>query len=124
MLKLSKNAGLTNLVSDANPIETSHPTSGSTQTVQLWAFNDDSAVRYEGVTVDPTDAIGSDDSAWVSLSLDNSTFQPAGAVLTIGNLATANTPVTFYAKVTTPSGQAVSNKSEIKLTVSGNRFAV
>lgn len=123
-LKLSKNAQLTDIVSDANPITTTHPTSGSAQVVPLWVFNDDAAFRYEAVTVDPTDATGGDESTWIALSLDNATYQAAGAVLTVGNLATANQGVAIYARVTIPAGQSVQNKSDIKLTVNGNRFAV
>lgn len=123
-LKLSKNAQLTDIVSDANPITTTHPTSGSAQVVPLWVFNDDPAVRYEAVTADPTDATGGDESTWIALSLDNTAYLAGGAVLTVGNLATANQGVPIYARVTTPAGQSVQNKGDIKITLNGNRFAV
>jgi hypothetical protein len=123
-LKISKNSALTDLVSAANPITTSHPTTGSASSaVPLWLFNDNSAVySYTNVNIDPTDATGTDESTWVQLSTDGSTWQAVGAALSLTVTGSAGTQ--FYYKCTTPSGQAVQNKSDIKLTVNYRESAV
>jgi hypothetical protein len=126
-LKISKNSGLTDLVSSgtgANPVTTSHPTTGSTSSaIQLWLFNDNSAAyTYSNVNVDPTDATGGDESTWVQLSTDGSTWQAAGAALSL--TVTGSTGTTFYYRCVVPSGQTVQNKSDIKLTVNYRETAV
>lgn len=125
-LKISKNIGLTDVVSDVNPISTEHPISGSAQTVQLWLFNDNAAKRYETITIYPIDSsIGDgDQSTWIELSADNVTYQAAGAVLNMANISTANSGVTFYARITTPSVADSQNRTDIKLQVNGKEYAV
>lgn len=122
-LKISKNSGLTDLVSAANPITTSHPTTGSTSSpIQLWLFNDDATKSYTNVNVDPTDATGGDESTWIQLSADGSTWQAASAALSL--TVTGSTGTTFYYRCVVPSGQTVQNKTDIKLTVNFRETAV
>lgn len=129
-LKIAKNSGLTDIVSTdgTNPITTQHSINGEVKTVQLWLFNNDNTKYYTGVNIDPTDTTGSDESTWVQLSLDNVTYQAASAALTFADIGAAGTPDvtghTFYAKITSPSGQTVQNKTDIKLTVNFTEFAI
>lgn len=127
-LKISKNVGLTDIVSDANPITTTHPTTGSVQAVQLWLFNDDSTKTYQSINIDPTDAVTTDESTWIQLAPDSAgsagTYGSAGAALSMANVTDFNVAKPFWYKCTTPSGQSVSNKSDIKLTVNFTEFAV
>lgn len=125
-LKISKNVGLTDLVSsdNTNPITTSHPLSGSAQTVQLWLFNDNAAKRYESITIDPTDIVSTDDSAWIQMSSDGSTFLSGGAALSMANISDSNVGKPFWIKVTTPAVADTQNKTDIKLTVNFTEFAV
>lgn len=127
-LKISKNVGLTDIVSDANPITTEHPITGSAVTVQLWLFNDDAAKTYQTITIDPTDAVSTDESTWVQLAPDSAgaagTYLTGGAALTTANISDSNVAKPFWAKVTTPAVADTQNKSDIKLTVSGKEYAV
>lgn len=123
-LKISKNSGLTDIVSGANPITTQHPTTGSSVTVQLWLFNDNAAKRYEEITIDPQDLTNTDESTWVQLSADGVTFGAASASLSMANISDSNVGKTFYAKVTTPSVADSQNKTDIELKVSWKEFAV
>jgi hypothetical protein len=123
MLKIAKNAGLTDIVPAGNPITTQHPIEGSAVTVQVWLFNDTASKRYENVEVDP---IGTD-QAWVQLAPDNAgsagTFLAGGAKLTFANIAdTAGKP--FWVRVTTPTVGDTQNKTGIDLQVNSREFAV
>jgi hypothetical protein len=126
-LKISKNSGLTDIVSDVNPITTEHPLGGSAVTIQLWLFNDNAAKRYETITIDPIDQTSTDESSWIQLAPDNAgaagTFLVAGAALSITNISdTTGKP--FWARITTPSVADTQNKTDIKLQVSGKEYAV
>ncbi|MFH5185707.1 hypothetical protein ACHHV8_25375 [Paenibacillus sp. TAB 01] len=127
-LKISKNSGLTDIVSDANPITTQHPTTGSAQEVKVWLFNDDATKTYQGISIDPTDASGGDESTWFQLAPDASgsagSYGAASAALSMANITSANVGVPLWLKVTVPAGQSVQNKSDIKLTVNYTEFAV
>ena len=123
-LKISKNSGLTDIVSDLNPITTNHPITGSSQTVQLWLFNDNSAERFENVNIDPTDTTGSDESSYIQLSADGTTYLSASDALSMANISDSNVGKPFWMKVTTPSVADVQNKSDIKLQVNYRKFAV
>lgn len=130
-LKISKNSGLTDVVSNGdntNPITTQHPITGGSQVVQLWLFNNDATKYYQNITIDPTDSVSTDESTWIQLSADGVTYNSPSAVLSMANIGSSGsgdtTGKTFYAKVTSPSGQSVSNKTDIKLTISYREFAV
>lgn len=127
-LKISKNVGLTDIVSDANPITTEHPITGSVVAVQLWLFNDQTTKRYETITIKPTDIVSTDESSWVQLAPDNTgaagTYLAGGAALTLANIADSNVAKPFWVKVTTPAVGDTQNKTDIKLTVTGKEYAV
>lgn len=127
MLKISKNVGLTDVISTgdgSNPISSQHPITGSAQTMQLYLFNNDATKKYENITIKPTDIVSTDESTWCALSLDGTTWQSAGAQLTMANISDNNVGKPFWVKITTPSGQSVQNKTDIKLTVNYREFAV
>jgi hypothetical protein len=126
-LKISKNAGLTDVVTDVNPITTTHPTTGSASAAtQLWLFNDDATKTYQSINIDPTDAVTTDESTWVQLAPDSGgsagTFGAAGAALSMANVTDNGVGKPFWYKCTTPSGQSVSNKTDIKLTVNYTEY--
>ncbi|MGO4181207.1 hypothetical protein AB4Z17_08505 [Paenibacillus sp. TAF43_2] len=127
-LKISKNVGLTDIVSDTNPITTEHPITGSAVTVQLWLFNDQATKRYDTVSIKPTDIVSTDESSWVQLAPDNAglagTFLAGGAALALANISDSNVAKPFWMKVTTPAVGDTQNKTDIKLTVSGKEYAV
>jgi len=127
-LKISKNVGLTDIVSDANPITTEHPISGSAVELRVWLFNDNAAKTYKSVTVKPTDVVATDESNWIQLAPDNAgsagTYLAGGASLTMADISDSNVAKPFWAKVTTPVVADSQNKSDIKLTVSGKEYAV
>ncbi|PLR93180.1 hypothetical protein [Bacillus sp. T33-2] len=129
MLRIAKNAALTDIVSTdgSNPINTQHPIAGSSVEQRVFLFNDDEAKRYESVSVDPTDSTGGDESAWMQLAPDNAgsagAYGDSGAALNMGNIAdTTGHP--FWVRVTTPAVADSQNKTDIKLTVTGTEFAV
>ena len=122
-LKLSKNSSLTDIVTDQNPIVTQHPVEGSESIVQLWLFNDNVNKRYESINIQPIDILGSDESGWITLSSNGSTYQPAGATLTMNDINdTTGKPI--WVKVTTPLVDDTQNKNDIKLQVNFTEFAV
>lgn len=130
MLKIAKNAGLTDIVStdSTNPISTSHPITGSSQELRLFLFNDNAAKRYESISIDPIDETSTDESTWIQLAPDNAgspgTYLAAGAVLSMANISDSNTGKPFWVKVTTPVVADSQNKSDIKLKVNSTEFAV
>lgn len=129
MLKLSKNAELTNLVSidGTNPVSTTHTSTGSTQEVRLWLFNDNAAKRYESIIIDPIDETNTDESTWVQLAPDNAgspgNYLSLGAPLSMSNISDM-TGKPFWVKVTTPSVADSQNKTDIKLKVTSTEFAI
>lgn len=127
-LKISKNVGLTDIVSDVNQITTEHPITGSAVAVQLWLYNDNAAKTYQTITIDPTDAVSTDESAWVQLAPDVAgaagTYGSGGAALAMANISDSNVAKPFWARVTVPVQTDTLNKSDIKLTVSGKEYAV
>jgi hypothetical protein len=126
-LKIAKNSGLTDIVSsgdNSNSITTQHPITGSAQSLQLYLFNDNSAERFESISIDPTDSVDTDESSWVQLSSDGTTWLTAGEALSMADIADSNVGKSFWVRVTSPSVADVQNKTDIKLTVSYRKFAV
>lgn len=129
-LKISKDVGLTNIVSTdgTNPLTTQHPIAGSTVDVKVWLFNDSATKRYESITIDPTDSVTTDESTWIQLAPDNAgaagTYLGASAALTMANISDSNVGKPFWVRVTTPSVGTTQNKTDIKLTTNFTEFAV
>lgn len=128
-LKISKNSALSDIVSTdgTNPITTQHSTAGGSVEVKVFLFNDAGAKRYENVLIDPTDTTGGDESGYIQLAPDNAgtagTYLSASTALSLGNIAdTVAHP--FWIKVTTPVLADSVNKSDIKLNVTAQEFAV
>lgn len=131
-LRIAKDAGLTNVVSidgaQTNPITSQHPIAGSTVEQKLFLFNNDSTKRYEGITIDPTDATAPDDSGMIYLAPDNAgvagTYLAASAALTMANVSDSNAGKAFWVKVVAPAVATTQNKTDIKLTINFTEFAV
>lgn len=130
MLRISKNATLTDIVTEdgSNPISTQHPIEGSVEDLQLWMFNDEPTNRFENISIDPTDTTDTDESTWVQLAPDNAgapgAFLPAGEALTMANVSDSNVGKAFWMRVTAPSVPDVQNKTDIALSINFRRFAV
>lgn len=122
MLKIAKDSGLTDVVSEdgSNPITSSHPIAGSVETIQVYLFNDDATKRYESITVDATDSTDTDESSWVELSLDGSTYS---ATINPADISDTSSHL-VYVRITTPSVTDTQNKTDINLSVTGTEFAV
>lgn len=127
-IKISKNLGLTDIVTDSNPITTEHPITGSSVEVKLFLFNDNATKKYEGITIQPTDIVSTNEASWIQLAPDNSgvagTYLAGAAALTMANISDSNVAKPFWVKVTTPSVADSQNKTDIKLTTSWKEYAV
>lgn len=123
-LKVSKNAALTDIVSETNKIDTKHINTGEEVVVQLWLFNDNSAKKYEGIQLTPADTSGSDESGWFKLSTDGVTYGASGAPLNLPNVTNANQGMTFYLKVTSTHLNDSQNKTDLVIDVTADEFAV
>ncbi|MBW7475965.1 hypothetical protein K0T92_14560 [Paenibacillus oenotherae] len=127
-LKISKNAGLTDIVADANPITTEHPITGSAVEVRLWLFNDSANKRYTTIALQPTDITSPDDSGWVQLAPDVAgvpgAYLAGGAALSMADISDSGIGKPYWVKVTTPSVADSQNKADIKLTVTAKEYAV
>jgi hypothetical protein len=126
-LKIAKNSGLTDIVSsgdNSNSIVTQHPITGSAQALQLYLFNDNSAERFESISIDPTDSVDTDESSWVEMSADGTTWLTAGEALSVADISDNGVGKSFWVRVTSPSVADVQNKTDIKLTVNYRKFAV
>jgi len=127
-LKLSKNVGLTDIVTDANPITTEHPLTGSAVELRQFLFNDNAAYTYQTISIDPTDTTGSDESTIVQLAPDNAgspgTYLAGGVALTMANISDSNVAKPFWVKVTMPSSPNPINKTDIKLDIKCREYAV
>jgi hypothetical protein len=127
-LKISKNVGLTDTVTDVNPITTEHPITGSAVEVRLWLYNDNAVKRYDNITIDPMDITTTDESTWVQLAPDNAgvagAYLAAGAPLAMANIADSNIAKPYWVKVTSPNVPDTINKNDIFLRVTGKEYAV
>lgn len=79
-----------------------------------------SAYDYSGLTVQPIDTSGSDESAWYRLALTQASLDGAapGAQLALGDKPCAQT-LSFWRRCTVPPATAVQNKLDLKLRLSG-----
>lgn len=122
MLRIAKDSQLTDVVSEdgSNPITTQHPIEGSQEVVQVYLFNSNGSKRYEGVSVKAVDTVGSDESGWVELSTDGTSYE---SELSMGDIDDTQGKI-IYVRVTTPQVEDTQNKTDIKLTVEGTEYAV
>jgi hypothetical protein len=129
-LKISKNSGLTDIVSsdDTNPIVSEHPTTGSAVEIKLFLFNDNALKRYTNIVIDPIDTVTTDESSWVQLAPDNGgvpgAYLSGSAPLSMADISDSNSGKAFWVKITTPSVPDSQNKTDIKLNVTAKEYAV
>jgi hypothetical protein len=115
-----------------NALTTQHPIAGSAVEGKYYLFNDDATKYYESINIDPTDATGTDESAWIQMADDVSgvagTYGAGSAALSMANIGSSTGADTsdkpFWAKVTTPVVDTTQNKTDIKLTTNFTEFAV
>lgn len=79
-----------------------------------------SAYDYSGLTVQPIDTSGSDESGWYRLALTQAGLDEAapGASLNIGDKPHAQT-LSFWRRCTVPRATPVQNKQDLKLRLTG-----
>lgn len=127
-LKLAKNIGLTDIVTDINPITTEHAITGASVDVRVFLFNDDPLKRYTSITIDPTDTTSTDESTWVQLAPDNAgvagTYLAASMPLSMVDISDRNVAKPFWVRITTPVVTDSQNKSDIKLTTNAREYAI
>lgn len=131
MLQLSKDSALTDIFSigdGSNPLTTDHPVSGSSVEMQVFLFNDDGTKRYEGVSIDPTDATGTDESSWFQLAPDVSgnagTYLSGSEPLSMSDVSDSGVAYPLWVKVTTPDISDTQNKTDINLKIGYTEYAV
>ncbi|MED1205854.1 hypothetical protein [Heyndrickxia acidicola] len=127
-ISTDKNNLSTTKVSSTNPISTTHPVSGSTVPLTLYLWNDDATKKYTGITIDPVDTTGSDESSWIALAPDNAgnagTYLAGSAALSMADINDSNVAHAFWYQCTTPTLTDSQNKTDIQLNVSFTEFAV
>ena len=124
-LKLSKNVGLTDVITSSNPLTTQHINTGEAKAVLVYLFNDAAAKKYESVVVSAVDTSGTDEKSWVTFAADNSgTAGTYSSTLTLANISDSNVAKPFWVKVTTPSLTDSQNKTDLNIRVSANEFSV
>lgn len=129
-LRIAKNAGLTDIVSEnnTNPITTDHIATGEAQSVRLFLFNDAAAKRYEDIVIDPVDLTDTDESAWAQLAPDVAgapgAYLAGSAPLSMANISDANVGYAFWLRVTTLDVGDSMNKEDILLEVRAKEYAV
>jgi hypothetical protein len=81
-----------------------------------------SGYDYSGLTVQPIDTSGGDESGWYRLALAQSGLDGAapGTLLMLGDKAHAQT-LPFWRRCTVPAATAVQNKLDLKLRLSGTQ---
>lgn len=124
-LKISKNAGLTDVITEANPLTTQHVSTGEAKTVQVHLFNDASTKRYESVVISAIDTSGTNEASWITFAPDNNgTHGSFSTTLNMANISDSNVAKSFWVKVTTPSVVDSQNKTDLNIRVTANEFAV
>lgn len=127
-LKVSKNIGMTDVITSGNPGTTQHPIGGSAVETRYFLFNDSAAHRYENVVITPADTSGSDEKGWIQLAPDNAgspgTFLAAGIALSMANISDNGVAKPFWCRVTSAAVGAAANKNDLQLNVGFREFAV
>ena len=124
-LKISKNQGLTDVITAANPLQTQHVNTGEAKATRVFLFNDAAANKYESVVIKAKDTSGTDESSWVQFAPDNSgTAGSYSSTLNMANISDNNVAKPFWVRVTNPSGTVALNKTDLSIEVTANEFAV
>lgn len=84
-----------------------------------------SAYNYTGLLIQPIDNTGPSEAAWVKLAANQAGLDAAvaGESLNLGDKA-HNATLSFWRRVTVPSGTPVQNKTDIKLRVTGTESPI
>jgi len=124
-LKISKNVGLTDVITSSNPLQTQHINTGEAKETRVFLFNDTAANRYESIVITAVDTSGTNEASWVQFAPDNNgTAGTYSATLNMANISDNNVAKPFWVKVTNPSGTTALNKTDLNINVSANEFAV
>ncbi|RKD21481.1 hypothetical protein BEP19_14765 [Ammoniphilus oxalaticus] len=120
-IKIYHDEDCTQEVTEANPIRTDHPISGSTETVQVYVKNDNADRYYTDVTAQPQ----GDDASFIDLSLDGSDYADTLDLSDFGSEGNADTSVrNLWVKVTTPQVDEVQNRRDSSVNISAKEYAV
>lgn len=115
------------LTTEVTTLTTQHANTGMAVANKLYLGNKDTTVKYQNISIAPTDTSGTDETSYISLALDNSgvagTYGSAGAVLAMADISD-NTGHAFWVKITTPSVSSAQNKTDLQLKANYREFAV
>lgn len=124
-LKLSKNIGLTDIVTDVNPITTQHINTGEAKEVKVWLFNDAATFRYEGIVLSAVDTSGSDESSWIKFAADSGGVAGTyNSTLNMANISDSAVAKPFWVKVTSANVTGAQNKTDLAVRIAFNEFVV
>lgn len=79
-----------------------------------------SALDYSGLTLEPVDTSGTDESDWCALALTEAGLDSAvpGSALVLGNKS-HNSTISFWRRITVAAGTEVQNKTDLKFRLTG-----
>ena len=124
-LKLSKNVGLTDVITTSNPLTTQHINTGEAKQTLVYLFNDTSNKKYESVVVSAIDTTGTNEANWMQFAPDdNGTPGTFSNTLNMANISDNNVGKAFWVKVTSASVTDSQNKTDLSIRITANEFAV
>jgi hypothetical protein len=84
-----------------------------------------SGYEYAGLVVDPVDDVGSDESVWYKLALNQENLDSAqqGAPLNLG-AKQFDEKISFWRRCTVLPGTPVQNKTDIRLRLTGTQIPI
>lgn len=120
-----RNADKTSPITEFEPLTFSADGEiGGTEQVRVYLFNDDPTKYYERVSVYAVDLSGSDESFWVTVSVDvsgePSAYMP---VIELPNITDENV-IPIWVKVNVPARVGTQKKSDLSLRCYSREYAV
>lgn len=84
-----------------------------------------SACNYSGLSVEPVDTSGTDESSWCTLALTQEDLGAAtpGHALSLGDKS-YNSTISFFRRLSVPAGTGIDKKTDLKLRLTGSMSLV
>lgn len=84
-----------------------------------------SACNYSGLSVEPVDTSGTDESSWCTLAATQGELDGAteGHALLLGDKS-YNSSISFFRRLSVPAGTGIDKKTDLKLRLTGNMSLV
>lgn len=124
-LFIAKDSSLEDVISSdgTNPLTTEHLLAGESVDVQLFVFSNDPDKRYESIKIAAEDTTDTDESSWLTFAATAAGPFTSGPY-NIPDITTPHAGQSFWVRVTTPMLADVVTKSDIKLRLTANAFAL